>query len=367
MRALIVGGGPAGMTAAIALGRRGIESVVVELQKELRPVGVGLALQNSPLRALNELGLVDAVVGRGYVIDAVNFCAPDGEVLHRIAPPSLVEGKPGTVALARAALGEVLEDALRAVPEAELRLGTTVAAVDPSGEATLSDGTTQHFDLVVGADGLYSTVRRLVMPETPEPQRARQLIWRASAPRPAEIDRYEIYDVVRVGRVGLVPIGGDELYLWMLQPDDGTERPPPDRVRDELRARLESFGGLVPVAADALRPDVDFRRMHALLAPPPWHSGRVVLIGDAAHTTTPHIAYGVGLAIEDSVVLAALLDSELSVEEALAAFTKRRYERCKLVVETSLQLSEWEVDPPDDRSLPHQLMGRALGALAQPI
>jgi 2-polyprenyl-6-methoxyphenol hydroxylase-like FAD-dependent oxidoreductase len=93
----------------------------------------------------------------------------------------------------------------------------------------------------------------------------------------------------------------------------------------------------------------------------------VVLIGDAAHATTPHIAYGAGMAIEDSVVLAEELSRSDSVATALDAFMARRFDRCKLVVDTSLQLSEWEVDPPDDRSQHQQLIGRALGALAQPL
>ena len=362
-----MGGGPAGMTAAIALGRRGVDCLVVEIEEELRPVGVGLALQNSPIRALNELGLVDAVVERGYVIDAVAFCTPTDEVLFSISPPPLVEGKPGTVALARSALAEALADALAGEPRAELRLGTTVTELYDSGVATLSDGTQAQFDLVVGADGVHSAVRRLVFPEAPGPTRARQLIWRASAPRPPEIDRYRVYDRSPYGRVGLVPIAADELYLWFLQPDDGTERPSADRALDELRARLEPFGGQVPLAAAALRADVDFRGMLALVVPPPWYRGRVVLIGDAAHTTTPHIAYGVGMAIEDSVVLAEELGRGNGVEPALERFGARRYERCRFVVETSLQLSEWEVEPPDDRTLPQQLMGRAFGTLAQPV
>ena len=140
-----------------------------------------------------------------------------------------------------------------------------------------------------------------------------------------------------------------------------------DRRDPALGVHPAPFGGLIPLVAERLRSDGDHRSLAALLVPEPWHRGRVVLIGDAAHTTTPHIAYGVGMAIEDSVVLAEELTRAGSVEAALAAFTARRFERCRLVVETSLQLSRWEVDPPDDPGLHHRLTGRALAALSQPL
>ncbi|MBV9279391.1 MAG: FAD-dependent monooxygenase [Chloroflexi bacterium] len=369
-RVLIVGGGPAGMTAGIALGCLGIESVILDLEDASRPVGIGVALQNSPLRALHELGLADACVERGYVHESVNVCSPDGEVVFQIETPPLVPGEPSLMALSRMALAEILDDALGRVPQAEVRFGTTVEALRDRGEqveATLSDGTVERFDLVVGADGLHSKVRELVMPDAPAPQRARQVIWRASVSRPPQVDRYYIYDLGPVGRVGLVPISDAELYLWKLEPDAGLPRPAPDRIVDVLRERLASFRGLVPLAAEHIRPNVDYRHLSALLVPPPWYRGRVLLIGDAAHTTTPHIAYGVGMAIEDSVVLAEVLTHASSIEEALDGFMARRWDRCKLVVETSLQLSEWEVEPPSDPAQPQRLTGRALAALSAPL
>ena len=366
----MVGAGPAGTTAAIALARAGIEALVVEREETDRPVGIGLALQNSPLRALHALGLLDPVIERGYRHEAVNICAPDGTVVHRVVTEPLVPGTPSFVAISRVALAGILAEALAATPGASIRYGTSVIALRDHGnvvEADLTDGGTERFDVVVGADGLHSTVRGMVLPEAPAPTPAPQLIWRASAPRPADVDRYLLYDLGPQGRVGIVPIADDELYLWFLQRDDGAPRPPADRRLPALRERLGPFGGVVARVADVLRDDVDHRSLAALLVPAPWHSGRTVLIGDAAHTTTPHIAYGVGIAIEDSVVLAEELARADSVDAALEAFTTRRFERCKLVVETSLQLSAWEVDPPEDPALHHRLTGRALGALSQPF
>jgi 2-polyprenyl-6-methoxyphenol hydroxylase-like FAD-dependent oxidoreductase len=370
-KALIVGGGPAGTTAAVALGRAGIESLVVEQADEGGSVGIGLALQNSPLRALHQLGLLDAVVERGFAHEAVNICAPDGTVVHRIVTEPLVPGTPSLVAMPRTTLAQILDEAVQRTPGAEIRHRTTFTALREDGdavEAELSDGTTERFDLVIGADGLHSAVRAQFFPDAPEPIRARQVIWRASAPRPPEADRYFLHDLGPGGRAAVVPMSDDEVYLWRLHRDDGAPRPPAEQRLELLREKLAPFGGVVPLVAERLRPEgIDYRSLQALLVPPPWHRGRVVLIGDAAHTTTPHIAYGAGIAIEDSVVLAEELSRTDDLEAALESFTRRRFDRCKLVVETSLQLSEWEVDPPEDRSQPQQLVGRALGALSQPL
>ncbi|MGY1602212.1 FAD-dependent monooxygenase [Geodermatophilus sp. SYSU D00815] len=369
MRALVIGAGPAGCTAAVALARRGVDVVVVEVEPEVRPAGVGLMLQNSPLRALDSLGLVEACAERGYVHREIDVCDARGAVRHVLAPPSLVEEKPAMVAISRAHLAEVLLDAVR-TSGAELRLGTTATALTDSGDrvgARLSDGSTESFDVVIGADGLHSRTRPLVLPDAPEPRRTGQLIWRAAAPRPPQVDRYSMLDGgPRLGKVGLVPIADDALYLWMLQTDTGAERPPRERLLAALREQLAPFGGHVPAVAEALAGDVDLRSLQALLVPLPWSRGRCVLIGDAVHTTTPHIAYGVGMAIEDSVVLAAMLAADDDVHGVLQRFGERRFERCRLVVDASVRLGEWEQDPPADPAAPGQLTGRTLGALAAP-
>ena len=93
----------------------------------------------------------------------------------------------------------------------------------------------------------------------------------------------------------------------------------------------------------------------------------MLLIGDAAHASTPHISYGLGIAVEDGIVLAELAASHVDTDAMLAEFMRRRFERGRLVVENSRQLSEWEQHPPADRSLYGALVGASLGALAQPI
>jgi 2-polyprenyl-6-methoxyphenol hydroxylase-like FAD-dependent oxidoreductase len=168
-----------------------------------------------------------------------------------------------------------------------------------------------------------------------------------------------------LGKVGVVPVSRTGLDVWLLEPDRGAERPPPERLPEVLRERLRPFGGTVPVVTESLRAEVDVRSLQSLLVPPPWSRGRTVPIGDAAHTTTPQTAYGVGLAIEDAVVLAEVLADD--VPGALRRFGARRFDRCRRVVETSVQRGEWERRPPAGLSLPGRLMGQARAELARPV
>jgi 2-polyprenyl-6-methoxyphenol hydroxylase-like FAD-dependent oxidoreductase len=165
-----------------------------------------------------------------------------------------------------------------------------------------------------------------------------------------------------------LPIGDDRVYCYC----DAVSPRDPDSVdygpAERLRQLFSEFAEPAATLLDALDAASDIHvstiEEVALDSRAREH---VVLIGDAAHATTPHIAYGAGMAIEDSVVLAEELSRSGSVATAFDAFVARRFGRCKLVVETSMQLSDWEVDPPEDRSQHQQLIGRALGALAQPL
>ncbi|WP_177225075.1 FAD-dependent monooxygenase [Geodermatophilus obscurus] len=231
----------------------------------------------------------------------------------------------------------------------------------------LSDGGAGTVDLVVGADGLHSHTRGLVLPDAPQPRATGQLIRRAPAPRPPQVMRYSMLDGgPELGKVGVVPVSRTGLDVWLLEPDRGAERPPPERLPDVLRERLRPFGGPVPAVVASVTAEVDVRSLQSLLLPPPWSRGRTVAIGDAAHTTTPQMAYGVGLAIEDAVVLAEVLADD-DVPGALRRSGARRFDRCRLVVETSVRLGECGQRPPADPSLPGRLMGQALAELARPV
>jgi 2-polyprenyl-6-methoxyphenol hydroxylase-like FAD-dependent oxidoreductase len=357
-RALIVGGGPGGMTAAIALARRGVRCELLEIECDWRPAGIGIGLQSPPLRALRSLDLLDPVLAVSRPHDEIDMLRADGQPIMVLPQMQVNEPEvPPFVTMSRVALHDVLETRLRELG-VTVRLGATIDALDQ----------TDH-DLMVGADGLHSRLRLMVRPDAPQPQYAGQVIWRIGARRPPALKRYTMM-IAGPTRIGLVPIGrGDDLYLWMLDSTLPPQRPPRDRLLALFQERLGAYGFVAPeVAAQITEPEqIDFRALHWLLLDPPWHSGRALLLGDAAHTTTPHLAFGVGLAIEDAVVLSELVAEGLEEAELGERFTARRYERCRLVVESSLQLSRWEQAPGTPGADPAALIGRAFGELGKPI
>jgi 2-polyprenyl-6-methoxyphenol hydroxylase-like FAD-dependent oxidoreductase len=136
-----------------------------------------------------------------------------------------------------------------------------------------------------------------------------------------------------------------------------------------MRELLAPFGGVVAEVREQITdPEkVDVRKVYWLLMPSPWYRGRVLLIGDAAHATTPQLAMGGAIALEDGIVLAELVDGTTDLGAALDRFMARRYERCRMVVENSVQLSEWEKDAARHGADAGRLQIESFVALAAPF
>ena len=192
--------------------------------------------------------------------------------------------------------------------------------------------------------------------------------WRAVVPRPSEVVRTTVW-VGADAKVGVNPVSQEEMYVFVNERRGANERVPDAELLPRLRALVEPIGDpLMRAIRESLGEDslVLYRPMDNLLLPLPWHRGRVVLIGDAAHATTPHLASGAGIGIEDAIVLAEELAAAVSIEAALSAFEARLWERCRMVVENSARLGILEAESGAEAEFT-RLQGESYRALAAPI
>ena len=368
-QALVVGAGMAGMTMGLALKRTGIACEIVEIRPALTEPGTGISLQGPALRALREVGVLDDCISRGFGQTFFKACDAEGNITGTVDLPRLLgPNYPATIGIMRHAVHEVFAAELSRL-SVPIRLATTVSALAHEGDGvgvTFTDETSGRYDLVIGADGSNSTIRVMTFGPHVRPQYTGQMNWRATVRRPPEVTgRYSYFGPTI--KSGFNPVSEREMYIYLLQ--NMPERP---RWRDEelpaiLRGLLAEFGGILGRARDEVQDPkhIICRPVFSMIMPPPWYRGRVVLIGDAAHTTTPQLASGASIAIEDAVVLARHLRSEASVEVALAAFMQARFERCRMVVENSAQLGEWEKRPGTADHLVAGLVAETYRALAQ--
>ena len=365
-RALVVGGGIGGMSTAIQLGRQGVAVDLIDSDPDWRVYGAGITITGPTLRAFRTLGVLDEVARQGFCSQGIRVFTWDGAPIGEVPQPPLEEGIPSQGGVLRPLLHKILSE-LTLSGGANVRLGLTIDAVDETGQVRFSDGGEGRYDLVVGADGAFSRTRQLMFPDAPKPKFTGQGCWRITTKRPDHVDKAEFYAGAQV-RAGLTPCSQELMYLWALSPEPGNPWYDPKDWPAMLRERLEGFGHTAQIVRESIGPDsaVVYRPLESMLTPRPWRRGRVVLIGDAAHATTPHLASGAGLAVEDAIVLTEELDRAESVQAGLAAFEDRRFERCRMVVESSGRLGEIElahgsVDEHQD------VMTRATLALTEPI
>jgi 2-polyprenyl-6-methoxyphenol hydroxylase-like FAD-dependent oxidoreductase len=367
---LVVGGGISGTAAAIALQRLGGRVVLVERDPEWRALGSGITMIGPALRALARLDLLDSALAEGFGVHELTMCDTQGTVLRTVPlPSSLGPGRPGLLGMMRPDLHRLLADRARGLG-VEARLGVAVEGLEIAGdhvEVAFSDGRSERHDLVVGADGFRSTVRELAFGHV-APVRRDQLVYRAVLPRPAEVTGGMWFMGHPTSHPGFTPVGEDRMYMFCNVRWDGDVRLARDEVPAAMREALRDFGGLAGWAREQISdPDlVDARAMETVLVPAPWHRGRVVLAGDAAHTTTPHLAAGAAIGLEDGLVLEEELAVADSVDAALMAFAQRRFERCRYVVETSALMSDWQAHPGTPGADPARIAVESSRILAEP-
>ena len=369
-KALIIGGGIAGLSAAIALSRAGVQCDVVELADA--PLGASMGVSGRAAEALDELGVYEQCYATSRPF------TPDLTVAHQhdaagnlISPGPKRPEWPG----AKTALGVYRPDFLKVLGEEARRLGAnsqigiTATAIEEEADAarvTFTNGNERYYDLVVGADGINSRTRDMIFPDADKPAYTGQMSIRWMAPGP--FVEGEGWYHGSVGRLGFYYIPQGEVYIPAVISRPDLVRMSDDEVHVLFTSLLDSYtAGPMVELRNRLTPDSKLicRPFEWILLPNPWHKGRTLLIGDAAHATSAHMGQGGGMALEDSVVLGQCIAAAATLPEAFDAFMARRFERVKTVVETSVGLSRLEQAnaPPSENVA---LLTRAFAALSQP-
>lgn len=370
-KALVIGGGIGGLTAGVALRQAGIEVDLVEIQPEFSVYGVGIIQPNNVLRALDSIGLARRCCELGAAFPGWRIHDAHGN--HLMDAPngtSAAPGFPPNNGIRRPALQRVLSEGAYA-QGVEIRLGTRIETFeqdDDGVDVRFSDGTSARYDLVIAADGSYSDMRKRLFPDAPPHSYTGQAVWRYNFERPKRVEWGEIHEGPR-SKVGLTPLSDDLMYMFLVSPEPDNPWMPEDRLAELMRSRLEGFSGFIAELGEQITDNagVVYKPMEVQVLPAPWYKGRIVIIGDAAHASTPHLAQGAAMAIEDAVLLAKLLGDDRAIEPLLEEFMARRFARSKYVVDTSVQIGAWEleswrgIDNPDAR--PGELLYQASIAL----
>lgn len=344
MRVLIVGAGIGGLSAAIALQRRGIEALLFERTTELREIGAGIALAANAMKVLDSLGLANVVRRMGAEPQVYEIRSWRGKVLSRVSISGLSE-KLGAASVAtyRADLQAVL---LKGLAEAggEVRLGTECVGVDQTESyvrASFAGGREERGDLLIGADGLNSTVRERLLADGP-PRYAGYTAWRAVVtPERGLVPQWAVESWGRGTRFLYAPIGRGRVYWAAVENMPlGADRGPARGRKDAL---LGTFRGWHEPIEELIRATDERAILHtAIYDRDPlgeqWGEGQISLLGDAAHPMTPDLGQGACQAIEDAAVLAKCLSEESDPALGLRHYEAHRARRVATIVGRSRHL-----------------------------
>jgi len=358
-KVLVVGAGVGGLGAAAALGQRGVEVDVIEVKPDASVLGVGINQPGNSLRALDALGVLDEILAVGYAYDGNDFRDwHDNEIV--LVKSILGDDRvPANSALTRPNLGRILKGAAERAG-ANIRYAVSIADLteDADGvDVTFSDGTSGRYDIVAAFDGVKSAMRTRLFGTQTEPQYSGYGVWRVQLDRPDSITRCNVYQG-SARKAGLIPLSQEYMYMFLVTPEPGNPYFDPAEFATVLKDRLSGFTGIIGDIRDGLDENsgIVYSPLLELVLPKPWHKGRVIILGDAAHTAAPHLTQGAGMALEDAIVLADEILVDRPIDESLTAVADIRFDRAKLVFDVSHAILEGEMQV-NEENLPFAVEG----------
>jgi 2-polyprenyl-6-methoxyphenol hydroxylase-like FAD-dependent oxidoreductase len=365
---LVVGAGAAGTATAICLAEAGVAVEIAEIKPDVTAIGSGITLQGNALRVMRRLGIWEAARQLGYCFDTVGFRAPDqaGTLVMEV-PDARLGGPdlPAVMGMSRPDMARLLVGRATSLG-VTMRYSTSIETMDGDEtgvDVVFTDGTSGRYDLVVGADGIRSRVRDLLGIDAG----TRPLgmgIFRAFTSRPASVTRTDLYYGGPSYIAGYCPTGEGSLYCYIVEPSRDRSGQSQEEKLAALRELSQAYHGPWDEIREHLTDPstVLYSQFETHVIAPPWNRGRVVLVGDAAHTCPPTLAQGAAMAFEDGAVLGEMLTAADVVDDAFwQAFADRRFERAKTVVDSSNTLAEWQIDHVQGD------MGAIVGTLAATV
>lgn len=340
-RAVVIGSGIGGLTAAAALHRSGWQVTVLERAASLEPVGAGISLAPNSQRALDVIGLGDDIRSLAAWQGDGGMRTPSGRWLARTDSAAAADRFGGPLVLLRRS---ALIGLLRArLPADAVRTGAPARLVDPGsvggGPAHVRTASGDiEADLVIGADGIGSAVRTRLFPHHPGPSYSGFTTWRVLAPGVGHgFSSHETWG--RGALWGSHPLKDGGVYAYAAAIAPAGVRA--DDEKAELVRRYGDWHDPIPAIIDAVEPDQVLRHdVHHLADPlPSFHRGRTVLLGDSAHAMVPFLGQGGNQAIEDAVVLTHHVTPGKDLGAGLAAYSAARLPRTTAMVRKAAQVS----------------------------
>jgi len=345
-KALIIGGGIGGLALALFLRKAGISSAVYEAFPYEEGVGGGLNLAPNGMKALAALGLAEKTIACGSVALEMCFRNERGRVLARFRNGSIEEYGQPAVSLTRSALYEVLKDemiAQRLEINYEKRL-KTITQDTAKVVAHFADGAKAEGDILMGADGIHSQTRSVILPNGPKPAyigiiAMGGLVLGSAVPSMLRRDQQSLnFTYGPNGFFGYMGVHDGNVMWWSNLPSEKELMPEElaalslESIKEDMLAIYQGYHEPIPsLIANTLSP-VKIN-ISDILSLPKWHEGRVLLIGDAAHAVSPNAGQGASMALEDAMYLAKLLrDSGGDYEHVFTQFETDRKPRVEKIV-----------------------------------
>jgi 2-polyprenyl-6-methoxyphenol hydroxylase-like FAD-dependent oxidoreductase len=344
MKISIIGGGIGGLATCLALSRAGIDATVYERAPELKEIGAGISLWANAARVLKKLGLLDTVLQHSERIDFIHVKSKQGAIIKRIR---VNHYEVPAVCIHRATLLEILREAIE--PE-RITLGKTFERYEQKADrvtAHFADGSQIESDAIIGADGLKSAVRAQLKGSAPPVFRG-YTVWRGIADyAPKNYERCTASETWSAGqRIGITGIGNGRFYWYATDNQPENNISSPAERKQHLLELFKNWHEPIPQFIRAT--DEEHILQNDCYDREPnkgWSDGKVLLIGDAAHPTTPNMGQGGCMALEDSIVLTKCLQNETSIESAFRRFENERFPRTQFITKRSRQfgqIGQWQ-------------------------